>query len=122
MSKSNKKQEDNDEIEEINDNDHKSKIDAAKAKELEKTTTSDFEDESPVKEISNEKAAKAMELLTVNTKNEDIRAKELAAIKINNEDVALLISEFEIPASKAELYLRKHNGNVIATIRDLITT
>lgn len=46
--------------------------------------------------------------------------KKLAAVKINKEDVELIMRELEIPKLKAETCLRQANGDVVQALLDLI--
>jgi NACalpha-BTF3-like transcription factor len=48
------------------------------------------------------------------------RDKELAAVKITEEDVELIMKEMELPRINAESVLREHNGNVLAALETLI--
>lgn len=45
------------------------------------------------------------------------REKELALVKVNEADVELLASEFEITQVEADRYLRINNGDLAATIQ-----
>ena len=44
------------------------------------------------------------------------RQKELAAVKLQKEDIDLVASEYEIDKKVAEARLREHKGNVKAAL------
>ena len=44
------------------------------------------------------------------------REKELALIKVNENDINILMSEFEITYKEADHYLRLNNGELVKTI------
>ena len=48
------------------------------------------------------------------------REKELAAVKISPEDVALIASELELPQKQAEVRLREHRGDVRAALESFL--
>lgn len=49
-----------------------------------------------------------------------LREKELAAVKINAEDVDVIASELEIDRKVAERTLREHKGDAVAAIRSFL--
>eukprot|EP01103_Thecamoeba_quadrilineata_P001894 TRINITY_DN11759_c0_g1_i1.p1 TRINITY_DN11759_c0_g1~~TRINITY_DN11759_c0_g1_i1.p1 ORF type:complete len:119 (+),score=43.10 TRINITY_DN11759_c0_g1_i1:31-357(+) len=90
------------------------------ALDLEKVT--DYVEE---KELDTEKVQKAMSFVMSTEKQENLeeqkqRAQELAAVKINEEDVELIVNELDVPRPSAELTLREHKGDVIAALRAII--
>ncbi len=50
------------------------------------------------------------------------REKELAAVSIKSEDIDLIVNELELDRKAAEIALREHKGDVIATIRHLLAS
>eukprot|EP01118_Nematostelium_gracile_P016909 TRINITY_DN7097_c0_g1_i1.p1 TRINITY_DN7097_c0_g1~~TRINITY_DN7097_c0_g1_i1.p1 ORF type:complete len:127 (-),score=54.84 TRINITY_DN7097_c0_g1_i1:28-360(-) len=76
------------------------------------------------KELNTSKAEKSVKnILNFDRKKQEEknqRAKELAAVKIKDEDVELMVSELEIPKNVAETILREHNGDVTKAIEHLI--
>lgn len=48
------------------------------------------------------------------------RERALAAVKINQEDVGIIATEFEVDKKKAELRLREHDGNVVAALESFL--
>ena len=49
----------------------------------------------------------------------EARSKTLAAVKINKDDVKLIVAELEIDEDTAETKLREANGDVIAALKGL---
>ena len=49
------------------------------------------------------------------------RLKELASVVIKDEDVELIMNEFELSKKTAEDTLREHNGKVSEALRFLLT-
>ncbi len=48
------------------------------------------------------------------------RERELAAVKISPEDIALIASELEVPQKQAEVRLREHKGDVRAALESYL--
>ncbi len=48
------------------------------------------------------------------------REKELAAVKISPDDVALIASELELPHKQAEVRLREHRGDVRTALESFL--
>ena len=48
------------------------------------------------------------------------RERALAAVKISQEDVGIIATEFEVDKKKAELRLREHDGNVVAALESFL--
>lgn len=48
------------------------------------------------------------------------REKELAAVKVQSDDVKLVMDELDIDKVKAERMLKEHNGNVVNALRALV--
>lgn len=49
-----------------------------------------------------------------------LREKELAAVKINPEDVDIIANELEMDKKVAERTLREHKGDAVAAIRSFL--
>lgn len=49
-----------------------------------------------------------------------LREKELAAVKINAEDVDIIANELEMDKKVAERTLREHKGDAVAAIRSFL--
>jgi len=87
------------------------KHDSVRAADLEKVT--DYVEE---KEMHSEQLSDAMRLVNdriteeVNVKR--LKEIELASVKINKEDIDLIVHEMEIPRTAAERALREHKGSV----------
>jgi NACalpha-BTF3-like transcription factor len=50
----------------------------------------------------------------------DCREKELAAVKINKEDVDVIATEFEVDKKAAERRLREHNGVLMDALKSFL--
>ncbi|KAK7096040.1 huntingtin-interacting protein K-like [Littorina saxatilis] len=89
------------------------------AADLEKVT--DYVEEA---EISSKNLDDAMKVVsdqqTRETKAKQEKEKELSKVKINKDDVDLIIQEMEIPRMKAERVLREHKGNVVDALTELV--
>ena len=48
--------------------------------------------------------------------------KYIFQVKINKEDVELIISEMELPRDKADRCLREHGGDVVAALVTLVNS
>ncbi|XP_003742486.1 huntingtin-interacting protein K [Galendromus occidentalis] len=95
------------------------KHDASNAADLEKVT--DFHEEQELSGGDLETALKAI----TEKRNKEVQKrvehlKKLAAVKINKEDVELIMRELEIPRLKAETCLRQAYGDVVQALLDLI--
>lgn len=44
------------------------------------------------------------------------RDRELAAVKINQADVEIIVAEIEVDQKQADRRLREHNGNVVEAL------
>eukprot|EP01104_Vermistella_antarctica_P004838 TRINITY_DN15261_c0_g1_i1.p1 TRINITY_DN15261_c0_g1~~TRINITY_DN15261_c0_g1_i1.p1 ORF type:complete len:118 (-),score=46.68 TRINITY_DN15261_c0_g1_i1:15-338(-) len=90
------------------------------AQDLERVT--DYVQEE---EVDPEQAAAAVKL-ALNKDSEETqdakakRAKELAAVTISKDDVALIVKEMEMDADTAELKLRENKGDVVLTLRAMM--
>jgi len=42
-------------------------------------------------------------------------------VQVKKEDINFIVTELEVTAKKAEQTLRKHNGDVVAAVRFLIS-
>ncbi|XP_021862513.1 uncharacterized protein [Spinacia oleracea] len=49
-----------------------------------------------------------------------LREKELAAVKINAEDIDTIANELELDRKVAERTLREHKGDAVAAVRSLL--
>ena len=76
-------------------------------------------------ELDAKKASAAVAALAaldeVDREAEAKREKELAAVKINQEDVDLIASEMELDKDVAERKLREHNGDAEKTLVTLVS-
>merc|ERR1712028_190921 len=77
-------------------------------------------------EMDHAKASKAIAALTdsmdtVDQEAEAKREKELAAVKINQEDVDSIAQEMELDKDVAERKLREHNGDAVQTLMTLVS-
>merc|ERR1712127_741841 len=77
-------------------------------------------------EMDHAKASKAIASLTdsmdtVDEEAEAKREKELAAVKINQEDVDSIAQEMELDKDVAERKLREHNGDAVQTLVTLVS-
>ena len=50
----------------------------------------------------------------------DGREKELAAVKVREQDVKLISVEFELDKKTAERRLREHQGNIVAALESFL--
>ncbi|KAJ8904918.1 hypothetical protein NDN08_001432 [Rhodosorus marinus] len=48
------------------------------------------------------------------------REKELAAVKINSEDVEVIMKEFDMDRASSERCLREQSGNLVDALRTLV--
>eukprot|EP00899_Mesostigma_viride_P027349 jgi/Mesvir1/779/Mv17378-RA.1 len=48
------------------------------------------------------------------------RERELAAVRINTEDVDVMVAELQLDRKVAERTLREHNGDAVAAIRSFL--
>ncbi|GAX78789.1 hypothetical protein CEUSTIGMA_g6226.t1 [Chlamydomonas eustigma] len=78
----------------------------------------------PEKQLDEAKVQKAMtDLATSQRASKEamqLREKELAAVKINKEEVDIITSEFEMDKKSAERRLREHGGNLHAALASLL--
>ncbi|KAK3599758.1 hypothetical protein CHS0354_037239 [Potamilus streckersoni] len=85
------------------------------AADLEKVT--DYHEEA---EISAPQIGEALNVVSTRKKEESTamqeKEKELSKVKINKEDVDLIVQEMEIPRTQAERKLREHKGNVVEAL------
>ncbi len=49
-----------------------------------------------------------------------LRERELAAVKVQADDINTIALEFELDKRSAERRLREHNGDVVATLKALL--
>ncbi|XP_012942543.1 huntingtin-interacting protein K isoform X1 [Aplysia californica] len=87
----------------------------AGAADLEKVT--DYVEE---KEIAAQDIQDAMRVVS-DRQNREAKAKhekekELSKVKINKDDVDLIVHEMEIPRTKAERVLREYKGNIVEAL------
>ena len=77
------------------------------------------------RELDAKKASEAVAALAaldeVDREAEAKRERELAAVKINQEDVDLIASEMELDKDLAERKLREHNGDAVQTLVTLVS-
>ena len=74
-------------------------------------------------DVDQGKVASAMKLLEeskAEKEAEAARLKELAKVKIDQQDVALIVQEIEVEKKAAELRLREHGGDVVAALRSYV--
>ncbi|XP_010464237.1 PREDICTED: huntingtin-interacting protein K [Camelina sativa] len=50
-----------------------------------------------------------------------LREKELASVKINAEDVEIIMNELELEKNVVERTLREHKGDAVAATRELLS-
>lgn len=50
----------------------------------------------------------------------DVRERELAAVKVNKEDIELIAAEFEMEPKAAERQLREFNGVLVDALKGLL--
>ncbi|ESO94179.1 hypothetical protein LOTGIDRAFT_118654 [Lottia gigantea] len=83
--------------------------------DLEKVT--DYVEEA---DISSQSIGDAMKAVSDQQKLEaaerQVKEKELTKVKINKDDVDLIVNEMEIPRTVAEKTLRKHKGNLVEAL------
>ena len=76
------------------------------------------------KELDSKKASEAIARMTaemkVDREAEAQRERELAAVKIEQADVDLIVAEMELDKDIAERKLREHKGDVVATLPTLV--
>lgn len=85
------------------------------ARDLEKVT--DYVEEKEISAQSIGDAMKAMsDRKTKERAKKQERERELAKVKINKEDVDLIVAEMEITRQIAERTLREHNGDVVEAL------
>ena len=76
------------------------------------------------KELDSKKASEAIARMTaemkVDREAEAQRERELAAVKIEQADVDLIVAEMELDKDIAERKLREHKGDVVATLTTLV--
>lgn len=80
-------------------------------------------DEGADADIDHGKVASAMMLLEeskAEKEAEAARLKELAKVKIDQKDVALIVQEIEVEKKAAEMRLREHGGDVVAALRSYV--
>lgn len=80
-------------------------------------------DEGADADIDHGKVASAMVLLEeskAEREAEAARLKELAKVKIDQKDVALIVQELEVEKKAAEMRLREHGGDVVAALRSYV--
>lgn len=96
-------------------NEIKTKKHDSGARDLEKVT--DYVEEKEISAQSIGDAMKAMsDRKTKERAKKQERERELAKVKINKEDVDLIVSEMEITRQIAERKLREHNGDVVEAL------
>ncbi|CAI9739566.1 Hypothetical predicted protein [Octopus vulgaris] len=82
------------------------------AADLEKVT--DFVEEYEISSYSIQDAMKVMnDRKTKEVSEKQEKEKELSKVKINKEDVDLIVEEFEISRMMAERKLREHKGRIV---------
>ncbi|XP_046340429.1 huntingtin-interacting protein K-like [Haliotis rubra] len=85
------------------------------AADLEKVT--DYVEET---EISAQSISDAMRVVNVSKAKEaserQERERELSKVKINKDDVDLIVNEIEIGRIQAERVLREHKGNIVEAL------
>ncbi|XP_077997021.1 huntingtin-interacting protein K-like [Glandiceps talaboti] len=88
------------------------------AADLEKVT--DYHEET---EIVSQDMIDAMNILGNKMKQDKAlkaqREIDLSKVKVQKEDIDLIVNEMEIPKAKAERALREHNGDLVATLTSL---
>ncbi|XP_067939022.1 huntingtin-interacting protein K-like [Watersipora subatra] len=88
------------------------------AADLEKVT--DFVEEQ---EISAQDIQKTLKLVLARKQEQAMqlaaREKELAKVKVKQEDIDLIVHEMEISKSVAERKLKQHQGNVVEALIEL---
>uniref|UniRef100_A0A7S3BM35 Nascent polypeptide-associated complex subunit alpha-like UBA domain-containing protein n=1 Tax=Haptolina ericina TaxID=156174 RepID=A0A7S3BM35_9EUKA len=77
------------------------------------------------KELDSAKASRALASITaeetVDREAERERERELAAVAIDQADVALIAEEMELDKEVAERKLREHRGDVVQTLNTLVS-
>ena len=48
------------------------------------------------------------------------REKQLAAVKVNKDDVKVIAAEFELDSTTADRRLREHNGNLFDALQSFL--
>ena len=74
-------------------------------------------------QIDQGKVANAMKLLEeskAEKEAEAARLKELAKVKIDQADVALIVQQIEVEKKAAEMRLREHGGDVVSALRSYV--
>eukprot|EP00824_Muranothrix_gubernata_P015153 TRINITY_DN31443_c0_g1_i1.p2 TRINITY_DN31443_c0_g1~~TRINITY_DN31443_c0_g1_i1.p2 ORF type:complete len:106 (+),score=29.68 TRINITY_DN31443_c0_g1_i1:170-487(+) len=91
------------------------------AGDLDKVT--DYHEE---REMNTSKVEEAMSILVAEEKKDKeaaaVRERQLAAVKVNAEDIALIVQEMEVDVQTAERKLREHDGDVVVTLQALVNT
>lgn len=91
------------------------KHDSVKATDLEKVT--DYVEEA---EISTNNISDAMKVVSdrqmLEATEKQLKETELSRVKINKEDIDLIVNEMELTRSVAERVLREHKGNVFEAL------
>uniref|UniRef100_A0A7S0X7H6 Nascent polypeptide-associated complex subunit alpha-like UBA domain-containing protein n=1 Tax=Mantoniella antarctica TaxID=81844 RepID=A0A7S0X7H6_9CHLO len=80
-------------------------------------------DEGADGEVDSGTAEGAMVLLEESKAEKEVEAarlRELAKVKIDLEDVALIVAEIEVEKKAAELRLREHGGDVVAALQSYV--
>ncbi|KAL3157748.1 hypothetical protein ABBQ32_012172 [Trebouxia sp. C0010 RCD-2024] len=49
-----------------------------------------------------------------------LRDKQLAAVKVNKEDVNIIAAEFELDTKTADRRLREHSGNLVEALQSFL--
>jgi len=74
------------------------------------------------KELDSSKIGKAMTMIGETNKNEKSqREKDLENVKVQKEDIDIIVNELEISRTQAERALRENNGDLKATLKHLIS-
>eukprot|EP00877_Chromochloris_zofingiensis_P000086 jgi/Chrzof1/10078/Cz04g26090.t1 len=81
-------------------------------------------DNVPEKQLDENKVKQAMAALAASQKADKEaqrkREKELAAVKINKDDVDVIVAEIEVDKKLAERRLRECNGNLVDALKSFL--
>eukprot|EP01116_Phalansterium_solitarium_P012301 TRINITY_DN28479_c0_g1_i1.p1 TRINITY_DN28479_c0_g1~~TRINITY_DN28479_c0_g1_i1.p1 ORF type:complete len:110 (+),score=42.95 TRINITY_DN28479_c0_g1_i1:272-601(+) len=76
------------------------------------------------KELDTAKAEQSVKSLLAGDKSKDQlkaqRERELAAVTVSADDVAVLAAEFELSTAAADRLLREHNADLASALRQLV--
>jgi NACalpha-BTF3-like transcription factor len=84
------------------------------------TAMGDQEKEVDTSKVAQTSLAKLFEVDKVKEEEKAKRERELAAVKINPDDVEVLVAELEIDKVAAERKLRENKGDVLETLRQAL--